>query len=389
MTAAVASTADRRRLAYARAAVAAAFFVAGAAMGVWAAHIPLLKAGLDVDDAALGFVLLAMGIGAVCAMPPTGLLLHRFGAVAMTIASAFSLASALALAPLAPSYPALIAAAAFIGLSMGAIDVSMNAQAAAIETAWGRPIMSSIHAFFSIGGLAGATASGGLIALDVGAVAGMGLSALALGAVVALAATRLAIAAHGAPDEPHGLRLPRGVVLGLGLLTLAAFLSEGAMIDWSAVFMIQATGATPALAAVGYAAFSAAMTFGRLTGDAFVARLGPLRAVQVSGAVAAAGLAIVVAAPTPTVAIAGFVVAGLGFANVVPVLFSASTRLPGVAPGAALSMVATMAYGGGLMGPPLIGFLAHGVGLRWALLPLVFAALAIAAFVRRAAKLSG
>ncbi|MFD1333050.1 MFS transporter, partial [Methylopila musalis] len=185
-------------------------------------------------------------------------------------------------------------------------------------------------------------------------------------------------------EEGHGLRLPSRAVLGLGALALLAFLSEGAMIDWSAVFMTQATGASPALAATGYAAFSAAMTVARLTGDRVTARLGPLKTVQLSGLVGAAGLGIVILAPAPGIALLGFVVTGFGYANVVPVLFSASTRTPGLAPGTALAMVATMAYGGGLMGPPLIGFIGEGFGLRVAFLPLALAALVIAASVSRA-----
>ncbi|GLK80342.1 MFS transporter [Methylopila turkensis] len=375
---------DRRMLTLARISVAAIFLVSGAGLGVWAAHIPLLKAGLGLDDAGLGFVLLAMGVGAVLAMPVTGLVLHRFGAAPTTIVAGALFSAAVALPPHAPDAAALMASAFMLGALIGGLDVAMNAHAAAIEKALGRPIMSSIHAFFSIGGLAGSAGAGGLIALGLSPAAGMGAGAAALLAITALAALRLAIPGGGA-EEAHGLRLPKGAVLGLGALALLAFLAEGAMIDWSAVYMSQAVGAGPALAAYGYAAFSAAMTAARLTGDRVVGRLGPLRTVQASGVVAAAGLCLVVAAPAPWVALAGFAIAGLGFANVVPVLFSASTRLPGIAPGAALAMVATMAYGGGLMGPPLIGFLSNAYGLRVAFLLLVAAGLVIAVGVRRAA----
>lgn len=374
-----------RRLTLARAAVVAVFFVSGAGLGVWAAHMPLLKGGLSLSDGDLGGVLLGMGLGAVGAMPLTGLLLHRFGAVRVTVTAALAFCVALALPPHAPDVRALMACALLLGALMGGLDVAMNAQAAAIEKAYGRPIMSSVHAFFSIGGLCGAAASGALIALDAGAALGMGLCAAALGLIAALAAFRLALpGADVGAEEGHGLKLPSRAVLGLGALALLAFLSEGAMIDWSAVFMTQATGASPAVAAVGYAAFSAAMTLARLTGDRVTARLGPLRAVQLSGLVGAFGLAIVILAPAPEIALLGFVVTGLGYANVVPVLFSASTRTPGLAPGTALAMVATMAYGGGLMGPPLIGFIGEGFGLRVAFLPLALAALVISAFVARA-----
>lgn len=382
-----AAAAPSRTVVLARAAIVAIFFVSGGVLGVWAAHLPLLKAGLGLDDAELGLVLLAMGGGAVVGMPLTGVLLHRFGAVAVTVVSGVLLTLALALPALAPLYVCLIGAALLLGALIGGMDVAMNAHAAAIEAAFGRPIMSSIHAFFSIGGLAGAAGAGALIALDTGAAAGMAIAAVVLLVIVAVAATKLALpGATGRETGGHALKLPSAAVLGLGAVTLLAFLCEGAMIDWSAVYMVQALGAGAALAAYGYAAFSAAMTFGRLTGDRVVARLGPLRTVQASGAVAAVGLALVIAAPSPWVAFAGFVVTGLGLANVVPVLFSAATRIPGVAPEMGIAMVATMAYGGGLMGPPLIGFLGHAVGLRAAFVLLAAAALVVALGVGRALR---
>ncbi|MFD1333920.1 MFS transporter, partial [Methylopila musalis] len=180
-----------RRLLLARAAVVAIFFISGAGLGVWAAHMPLLKGGLSLSDGDLGGVLLGMGLGAVGAMPLTGLLLHRFGAVGVTVAAALAFSVALALPPQAPDGRTLMLCALLLGALMGALDVAMNAQAAAIEKAYGRPIMSSVHAFFSIGGLFGAAGAGGLIALDAGAGLGMGICAAVLALVSAVAALRL------------------------------------------------------------------------------------------------------------------------------------------------------------------------------------------------------
>ena len=368
----------------ARIATLALFFVAGAALGVWAAHIPLLKADLALDDSTLGLVMLAMGVGAVVSMPVAGALIHRFGAVSMCVVFGLIQAAALALPPHAPAPLALGASAFLIGVALGGIDIAMNAHAAAVERAWGRPIMSSIHAFFSIGGLFGAAGSAGMIALGSSAAIGMAVGALVLAIVVAAASLWLRFADKPEAEAGPAFRLPNAAVLGLGALAVCSFLCEGAMMEWSAVFLRDVVGAPVAVAAAGYAAFSAAMTAARLAGDRFVERLGPGRAVQVSGALAAFAIAVIALAPNPWVAYAGIMLAGLGLANVVPPLFSTAGRTPGVAPAAALAMVASMGYGGGLIGPPAIGFVSDAVGLRVGFGVLAVAALAIALGARRA-----
>lgn len=327
--------------------------------------------------------MLAMGVGAVCSMPVAGALIHGFGAVAMCVAFGLVQAGALALPPYAPT-PIFLGAAAFmIGVGLGGVDIAMNAHAAAVERAWGRPIMSSIHAF-SIGGLFGAAGSAGLIALGASAAAGMGAGALTLAGVVAAASLRLRFADEQELEAGPAFRLPSGAVMALGVLAVCSFLCEGAMMEWSAVFLRDVAGAPVAIAAGGYAAFSATMTVARLAGDRFVERLGPAHAVQASGALAAAALMLVAFAPNAWVAYVGILLAGLGLANVVPPLFSAAGRVAGVSPAAALAMVASMGYGGGLVGPPAIGFLSDAVGLRFGFAVLGVAALVIALGAPRA-----
>jgi predicted MFS family arabinose efflux permease len=364
-------------VARARVAVTALFFVLGAVLGVWSAHIPLLKAGLALDDAALGLALLAMGVGAVAAMPLAAALVHHVGPARVAPAAGVALAAMLSTAPLAPDLAMLAAAAAAIGIAAGVCDIAMNAQAAQVERALGRPAMSSIHAFFSIGGLVGGAAGAGTIGLGFTAPAGMGLAALALAALAAATSVWLALPGPREPVEGPAFRLPNAAVLGLGALALCSFVCEGALMEWSGVFLRDVAGAPLAIAAGGYAAVSAAMTVGRLFGDRVVGRLGPGRAVQLSGALAVAGLAILIAAPNPWVAYAGLALAGLGLSNVVPVIFSAAGRVPGVAPSAALAMIATVGYGGQLLAPPGIGFLSAGYGLRVGFLVLLAAALLI------------
>lgn len=377
---------SRRAIVRARIATLALFFMSGAVLGVWSAHIPLLKAGLALDDSTLGLVMFAMGLGAIVAMPMTGALIGRFGAVPVCTSSGLALALALALPPHGPD-PVILGGFAFlIGLGVGAIDIAMNAHAAAVERAWGRAIMSSIHAFFSIGGLFGAGLSAVLIGLGTDARIGMGASAVLLAAIIAAASLWLRFEAHEQPQAGHGFRLPSAAVLGLGVLAVCSFLCEGAMMEWSAVFLRDVAGAPLGLAAGGYAAFSAAMTLGRLFGDRFVDRLGPARAVGSSSALAAVALALVAVAPSPWVAYAGILLAGLGLANVVPPIFSAANRVPGVPAASALAMVASMGYAGGLAGPPVIGVLSDAVGLRFGFALLAAAAMIIALTARRAIR---
>lgn len=378
MTVAQTTPASRAHLFRVRIATTALFFVTGGGLGIWSATIPQLKAGLGLDDGALGLVLLAMGIGAVAIMPLTALIVHRFGSAAPAALSAFAYSAALALPPLAPNLPMLAASAFLIGLSVGLLDIAMNAHAGLVEQAWGRPIMSSIHAFFSLGGLAGGVAGAGLVWLDLGPELSMALAAAVLFAIVGCASLFLTLPGAAPSAEAHALRLPSPAVAGLGLLALCAFICEGASMEWSGVFLRDVAGAPLALAAGGYAAFSAAMATGRLFGDRVVARLGPLRTMTASGIAAAAALLLLIAAPSPLIAYAALVLTGLAFSNVVPIVFSAAGRVPGVPPAAALAMIATMGYGGQLLAPPSIGFLSDAFGLRAGFLVLFVGAVTIA-----------
>ena len=350
----------------ARTADAVVFFVNGLGLGLWAGHVPALKTLHGLDDAALGLTLLGMALGAVVAMPLTGPAAARYGSRRCTIAAGIVYGVGLGLPFLAPGPFALAAAVLLLGGANGAMDVSMNTQASAIERRYGRPIMSSFHAFFSLGGVAGALLAGAFIAALPAGAWGMVPAGLAIAATV-LFAGRWLIADSG---QGQGFSLPGRAALGVGLLALLAMMAEGAVLDWSAVFIASATGAAAAVAAMGYAAFSVAMTVGRLTGDRVVRRLGRGRTLGLSATLAA--LAIMLALSDGTVvAILGFGLAGLGLANAVPVLFSAGARLPGLAPGVGVAMVATMGYAGFLLGPPLIGVTAETAGLRWALLLVV------------------
>lgn len=362
----------------ARTAVGAIFFTNGAVLGSWIPHIPEIKSTHGLSDGTLGLVLLFMAVGAIVAMPIAGVLIGRLGSRTMTTVAAIAFALVLPLPILSPTVPLLAGALFILGALNGTLDVSMNAQAVVVERRYARPIMSSFHALFSLGGLVGAGAAGMAIAAGLGPIAH-----LALATTIATAAMTLAVGAlvTPPPDQADGgptFAWPSRALLGLGSLAFLGLLAEGAMADWSAVYLRDSLQTTPGIAATGFAAFSLTMAVGRFTGDALVERFGPALVLRASSALAALGLGLALAIGHPLVAVVGFGSVGFGIANIIPVLFSAAGNVPGTAAGSALAAVATTGYFGFLAGPALIGFVAELTGLP-AALGLVSAACALIA----------
>jgi MFS family permease len=354
-------------LATARRAVSLCFFLNGVVIASWVPHIPDLKTRLGVDDGGLGLLLLSMAAGAVVALPAAGRLIGRFGNRVVTSTSAAALSIAVVLPVLAPGAASCAIALALLGACNATLDVAMNAQGVMVEDGYERPIMSSFHALFSLGGLAGAGGAATAMA------AGMSpLVHLVIVALLSLAAVRVAMGRllPPAPVRTHVgpiFALPPEGLLGLGLLTFCALLAEGAIGDWSAVYLRDSLGTTPAIAATGFAAFSLAMALGRLVGDRLAQYVGAAQLLRLSGALAAGGLAMSLLMGHPAIALLGFGIVGLGVANLIPILFSAAGRTRGIPPGTALAAVATTGYFGFLAGPPLIGLAAEAAGLPTAL----------------------
>jgi predicted MFS family arabinose efflux permease len=310
-----------------------------------------------------GVVLLAMAAGAVVALPTAGRLIRLMGSRAVSAVAALALCLAMPLPVLSPTVSVLVAALALLGACNGLLDVSMNAQAVVVEQRAGRPIMSSFHALFSLGGVAGALLAGGAMSVGVGDVAHVVVSALVALAAVAIAIPGLVTTPPGPDATGPTLARPSGSLVSLGALALLGLLAEGAMADWSAVYLHDTLGASSSTAALGFAAFSLAMGAGRFGGDALVDRLGPRGVLRMSSAVAALGLGAALLLGRPAIGVVGCALVGLGIANVIPLLFSAAARVPGVPPGQALAAVATTGYLGFLAGPPLIGVVAETAGL--------------------------
>lgn len=359
------------------------FLVAGFVMAAWAPLIPFAKARTGVDDAQLGVLLLCLGIGSLIAMPLAGVISARTGAKPMILLGGFGLVLLLPVLSAVSAPIALGAAVLVFGASLGTIDVAMNVHSVEVEKDSKTPLMSGFHAMFSLGGFAG---SGGMTLLLSRGVPPLTSALVAAGmAVVALviAWPRLLRAAGG---QPPAFALPRGIVLLLAGLTAVIFLVEGAMLDWGALLLVDRGISTVEQAGLGYMMFSVAMTIGRLTGDRTVAALGPFRMLIIGGAVTVAGFALVQLVDWRPGVMAGFVLIGLGAANLVPVLFSAAGRQKVMPAGMAIAAVTTTGYAGILAGPALIGFVAHATSLPAAFWMLAAMVLLLPLYAGRVAR---
>jgi MFS family permease len=349
----------------ARVAVSAVFFVNGALVASWAPYIPRIKSDLDLSARSLGFVLLAMAFGAVAAMPGAGWMVERLGTRA-TLAGAVALGYvALPFVLLAPNAISLAAVLVVLGAATGVTDVAMNANGAAVEQRYGRPILSSLHALWSIGAFAAAGVTALMAAIGVPAELHLLVASLLLGAIGLTACARLMPAAERARDRPRGHARPSRRVLGLTLIAFSSFLCEGAINEWGALYLRGPLGESAAMGAAGYAVFVGSMAAMRLTGDRLTSRFGRAPIVRAGGALAGAALAIALLVGHPVAAFVAFACLGLGLANVFPLVVSAAGRAP--VPAAAIAAVSTGGYSGALIGPPVIGFVTDAASLPVAL----------------------
>jgi MFS family permease len=363
----------------ARVATSLVFLLFGTALGVWTARIPTVKENLGLSDGRLTFALLAFAAGCILGMLALGRLTDRFGSSRVLIPAAI-LEGLLLIAPgFAGGLWTLSIALFAFGAAHGTLNIAMNANAIEVQRAWGRPIMSSFHATYSIGGFLGAI-TGSVFAHNG---VGVGTTFLAVGVavlVVAVWAARWLL--PGAPAreaavtgadaaEPVGRSL---LLVFFGVLVLCTLVGEGAAADWSAVYLRDNLETTTGFAAYGYAAFSIMMTVGRLFGDRLVTALGPVLLVRLSGALAALGLGTALALDHPVAGVAGFGLLGIGLSCIAPQVFSAAGNLDPQRAGRALSLVVSIGYAGFLLGPILIGAAATVVGLPAALwIPVVLA----------------
>jgi MFS family permease len=355
----------------ARAATLAVFFVNGLGIGAWSAAIPPLKVAFALSDGRLSLILLAFAGGAVSFMPIGGAVAPRWAPTGLTTArAAFAFTLSFALPLLAWNALALAAAAFCMGAANGLLDVSMNAHASVVERWWSAPIMSSFHAAFSLGGLAGAGV--GATFLYFGAPATVLLAAVGAVGVVVVLSARGGLGQGERRNPSSALAWPARTLFALAIIAFLLFLCEGAIIDWSGVYLAS-IGASTTFASAGFAAFSIAIVTGRLLGDRVVARYGRVFVVSAGALIAAGGLGLAAASPHIASLLLGYAMVGAGLSNVVPALFSAGAGF-GSSPGQGIAAIATAGYAGLLTGPPFVGAIATFGSLRAG-----FAALAAAA----------
>ena len=363
----------RRRVRNARVAVSSIFFQQGLLVGGWAFHIPFVIERLAITESVMGLVIVVFGTGSILTMLSLGPVMARLGSRGtVRVASALSAFFLLAVAMM-PGLGATMAVAFATGGLIGATDVAMNAQGIEVERRRGRPIMSSFHAYWSVGTLIGALVSGALIAAlgPVGHAALFGAAALG---IALLAWPHLVRERVSASEARTPFALPRApVVWLLGIACMFSFVPEGAAIDWSVLFMREEVGASLQLAGLALAGLQVTMTVMRFLGDALRARIGPVATLRWGGLIAAIGFVVAglggmeitagwsVPARTALV-VAGFMLSGIGLANIVPVVFSAAGEVPGVPTSVALSIVAMHGYAGILLAPSLLGWVGERIG---------------------------
>lgn len=363
----------------ARWAVTAIFLVNGIVLSNWVARIPAVQDRLDLSEGQLGLALLGPAIGAIIAMPVTGILTSRLGSQPVTLAGTVLFSLALILPSVAVNLWTLLLGLIVFGFGNGLLDVAMNAQGVAVERRFERTIMSSFHAAFSFGGLLGAGMAALAVALGLSARVHFTIVAVTFAVLGALASRWLLPAsadrvrrAHGSARRAgegflHRLRgLPTRLLL-IGLVGFCCLVGEGAMADWTAVYLRSDLGTSEAFATAGYAAFSLAMAIGRLGGDWLAINWGPVAVVRRGGLTVAAALAVGLLVNHPLAAVIAFGAVGAGLSSIIPVAFSAAGQARGIAPGPAIATVSSLSYTGFLAGPPIIGFVAEVVGLRLAL----------------------
>ncbi|MFQ6186474.1 MFS transporter [Sinorhizobium meliloti] len=346
------------------------FLLAGLGMAAWAPIVPYAKESVGADNGTLGLLLLCLGFGSLIAMPITGFLTSRYGCRTVISGGSACLAYTIPILAAVDTPVHLAIALAVFGASVGTVDVAVNIQAVMVEKDSGRNMMSGFHGLFSLGGIIGA----GGVSLALGSGAPVTGVVYAVGGVliILLIFAYHGLLTYGKPeqDKTPALAFPKGIVIVLGLLCFLCFMGEGAILDWSALFLVSNHGVEQASAGLAYTAFAVAMTIGRLLGDRIVSHLGGQRVVLFGGILAASGFATAFFTDNHLIVLAGFALVGAGLSNIVPVFFTAAGRQTVMPASLAIPAVFTLGYAGILLGPAIIGFIAELWSLSFGMLLL-------------------
>jgi MFS family permease len=356
-----------RRLRQARLGVSIIFLIHGLIVAAWVSRISAIQTALHLTPAKLGTALMAIALGSLASMPLTGWLTGRYGSKRIVEVSTIAFCISLPLPGVAFNLLSLAAALACFGAAAGSMDVSMNAHAVTVERHYGRPIMSGFHALFSLGGMAGAAVGGLLAAHGIRPAVHLAWAAAVLAACsIVVFPAMLSRVADQTEATTIALKVSRPLA-ALGALAFCILVGEGAMADWTSVYLRSSLHTGEGLAAGGYAVFSAAMVIGRLAGDRLTARFGRVALVRWGALIASAGLCAALAIGSVASTLAGFACVGAGFSVIIPLVFGAAGRVKGVSSGAGIATVTTTGYLGFLSGPAIIGYAAELSTLRAAL----------------------
>lgn len=374
----------------ARIAVTAVFVGNGALIATWLVRIPDVRSELGLTEAVLGLVLLGLSIGTVVSLPLSGSASARFGSRPIAVVGTFVGAAALAAVPWVPGPLLLALTLVVLGAGSSMTDVGMNAQAAGVEVGYRRSIMVGFHAAWSFGGVLAAGIGAAALALRVPAAWHLGVMAVAVLAVTVAAAPWLRIrdrARRTAADPGSRLALPHGPLVAIALIALGATIGENVAGDWAGIVLADLVGVGPERVAWGFVVFSGTMMLARLVGDRVADRFGGPRTIALGGTMTAGGFLVIAAAPwlptgTLAVTLAGFAAIGTGVAVIVPLAFTLGARL-GRTSGEGIAAVATVGYGGFLLAPPVVGFVAEYLDLR---VSLVLVAIAVLTLTARAPR---
>lgn len=366
----------------ARRAISLVFFINGMTLASWISRIPAITDRLELSNAQVGMSLMAIAAGALVAFPLSGKrIAMRSSRNALTVFSCVMIA-VLPFIGLAPEIFVLIPVLFVFGFGNGGMDVAMNAQGVEVERVCRKPILSSLHGFYSLGAFAGAGIGAVAAGIDIHPFPHFILIAiLASVGLYLVQSTLVDDAADERTHEPEPtFAFPPRVLWLLGAVVLAAAVGEGAMADWGGLYLQNHLGTSGSIAAFGFAMFSFAMLIGRFSGDIVVARFGPIHVVRYGGLTAGIGLAIGIAIDQPWSAIAGYCAVGIGLAAAFPLVFRAAAHHPTIARGRAVAAVATIGYTGFLAGPPILGWIAEWTSLRVLMAMVALLCIVCAAF---------
>lgn len=362
-----------------RLAVNVFFLINGFVYANWAARIPAMEFLYSLSKSEIGVILLTHSIGAFIAMPLTGYLISRFTSRKVTICSGLLFPFFFLLIPYMRGFSTLLIPFFLMGASTGIMDVAMNAQAVDVEKKLNKPVMTMFHALFSIGMVLGGLVGTFVINAEVTMM--QHFPWIFASAIISLALASIYLY----PDKPIAeenepwLIMPKGPIIWLGIIAFCCMMGEGAIADWSAIYMKEVVVSEPYLYAMGLTAFAALMTTGRLFGDRGRQYFGDMKMLVYGSILAVAGIGLVLMYAQAYLVIMGFAVVGLGLSNIVPIVYSLAGNMKGIKPGVGIAMSTTIGYCGFMVGPPIIGFIADFSSLFYSfvLLSVLFVVMCI------------